>query len=331
MSEVVVVSAIRTAMGSPAGALAPLGAAGLGEVAVRAAVAGAGLAAEAVDAVIFADEIGVTAGGATPGGGLRALMRATERLADGDAGILVAAARTGGPAADPAAALAAVEAIATRHDLTRIELESFALTSRLRAAAAARADRFADEIAPATAGSVAVGRDETIHQPDDPDVLPAPRAARPEAAAEVLAPAAIGAAALVLTRADVARRRGLPVLARLTAAAAVPGPFGTPQAPIVEAARAAAATAGRRLDDIDLVEVDEISAAHALITWRDLGVDLARLNVLGGALGLGGPTGVSDLRMVVTLAHELGRRGLRTGLAAGDDDGIGRAFCLERL
>lgn len=333
MSDVVVVSAVRTAVGTPAGALAPLGAGGLGEVAVRAAIARAGLGAAMVDAVIWADEVGVPNGAALPGGGLRSVMRAADRLAAGDGEVLVAAARGGRPTTDVdgmTEALAAVEAIAGRSDLTRVELESFALTSRLRAAAAARAGRFADEIAPVKPGTGA--QDETIGPPMDGETLPDPQPAAPGAAkatAEALAPAGFGGAALVLTRADIAWRRGLPILARLVTTATARA--ATPDAAIAGAARTAAADARWGLNDIDLVEVDEASAAHALSAWRDLGLDLGRVNVLGGALGLGAPSGASDLRMVVTLLHELRRRALRSGLACADDGGLGRAICVERF
>lgn len=334
MSDVVIVAAARTAVGTPAGALALLGAAGLGDAVVRAAIARAGLAAEMVDAVLFADQIGAPNGAATPGGGLRSLMRAADRLASGDAEVVVAAARGAGPIGDDdrTDALAAAEEIAARCDLTRVELESFALTSRLRAAAAARTGRFVEEIAPVRSGAISLDHDETIRPPTDPRILPDPRPAAPGAAKtsiEALAPTALGGAALVLTRADIARRRGLPVLARLVATAEAEAP-ATPEAAIAGAARAAARSLRWDLDGIDLVEIDEISAVHALTTWRDLRVDLARINVLGGALALGGPHGVSDLRMVVTLLHELRRRDLRTGLASGDDGGVGRAVCVER-
>ena len=336
MSDVVIVSAVRTAVGTPVGALAPLGAGGLGDAAVRAAISRAGLAAEMVDAVLFADEIGAPNTAATPGGGLRSLMRAADRLASGDVEVVVAAARGAGPTDgddDRTDALAAVEAIARRCDLTRVELESFALTSRLRVAAAARAGRFVDEIVPVGSGAISVDHDETIRQPTDPRVLPDPRPAAPGAAKtsiEALAPTALGGAALVLTRADIARRRGLPILARLVATAEAEAST-IPEAAIAGAARAAARSLRWDLDGIDLVEIDEISAAHALTAWRDLGIELARINVLGGALGLGGPSGASDLRMVVTLLHELRRRDLRTGLASGDDGGVGRAVCVERI
>lgn len=336
MSDVVIVSAVRTAVGTPAGALAPLGAGGLGDAAVRAAISRARLAAETVDAVLFADEIGTPNGAATPGGGLRSLMRAADRLASGDAEVVVAAARGADPidgVDDRTEALAAVEAIAARGDLTRVELESFALTSRLRAAAAARTGRFVDEIAPVGSGANSVDHDETIRQPTDPRVLPDPSpaaAGAAKASMETLAPTALGGAALVLTRADIARRRGLPVLARLVATAEAEA-TATPEAAIAAAARAAARSLRWDLDGIDLVEIDETSAAHALTTWRDLRVDLGRFNVLGGALALGGPSGVSDLRMVVTLLHELRRRDLHTGLASGADGGVGRAVCVERI
>ncbi|MCE1238223.1 MAG: hypothetical protein LWW93_17880 [Hyphomicrobiales bacterium] len=340
MSDVVVASAVRTVVGTPSGALASFPSANLGAIVVREAIGRAGLRAEDVDEVIFADELdgGDAPIGVAPGG-LNALALALERFAAGDVEVVVAAARS--PVADrvvvhPSTALGVVEAIAGRRDLTRIELENYALTSRLRAAAAARDGRFADEIVPVNgAASARLGaavRDENLWS-SAALVLPEPRPAawgEGKATAAMVAPPARGAAALVLMRSETVARRGSPDLARLAAAAVAPTSCDAVETAFVNAAHAAMDVAGWRLPDLDLVECDEPTAGHALVARRDLGVDLAAFNVLGGALAFGRPCGACDLRMLVTLLHEMRRREARRGLVACDDAGLGRAVCVER-
>ena len=73
---------------------------------------------------------------------------------------------------------------------------------------------------------------------------------------------------------------------------------------------------GLTLDDIDLIEINEAFAAQYLAVEKDLGLDRERVNVNGGAIALGHPLGMSGTRLLLTLALELGRRGLKRGLAA---------------
>lgn len=338
MSDVVVASAVRTAVGTPSGALASLPSGNLGAIVVREAIGRAGLRVEDVDEVIFADEVDGDDGAMD--GGLRALASAIERFAAGDVEVVVAAARS--PAAEagvvqPASALGLVEAIAGRRDLTRIELETYALTSRLRAAAAARDGRFADEIVPVSVATpsrtLTAAHDENIWSSATALAPPEPRPAawgEAKATSAMLAPPARAAAALVLMRAQTAARRGAPELARLTAAAVAAPSSGAVETAFANAADAALDVAGWRRGDLDLVECDEPTAGHALVARRDLGLDLATFNVLGGALALGRPRGAGDLRMLVTLLHEMRRRGVRRGLVAGAVAGLGRAVCVER-
>lgn len=338
MSDVVVASAVRTAVGTLGGALSPLGSGDLGAIVVREAIGRAGLRPEDVDEVIFADAI--SGGGGASEGGLRALVRALDRFASGEVEVVVAAARSAsgdGSVGAPASALGVVEAIAGRRDLTRIELETYALTSRLRAAAAARAGRFSDEIVPVNVVTpsrmVSVDHDEAVWTAAAAAAPPEPRPAawgEAKATAAALAAPARGAAALVLMRGETVARRGAPTLARLAAAAAAPASGGAVETALANAAGAAVDVAGWRVGDLDLVECDEPTAGHALVARRDLDLDLAAFNVLGGALALGRPCGACDLRMLVTLLHEMRRRGVRRGLVAGDDAGLGRAVCVER-
>jgi acetyl-CoA acetyltransferase len=83
----------------------------------------------------------------------------------------------------------------------------------------------------------------------------------------------------------------------------------------VPATRKALARAGRRIDEMDLVELNEAFAAQVLACVRDLEIDRGRLNVNGGAIALGHPIGASGARILVTLLHEMRRRQARWGLA----------------
>jgi len=88
--------------------------------------------------------------------------------------------------------------------------------------------------------------------------------------------------------------------------------------------------AGLKLDDIDLVEVNEAFAGQILAVAKDLGIDHAKLNVNGGAIALGHPLGATGTRLLLTLAYELRRRGAKYGLAtACIGGGQGIAMILE--
>src|SRR5690606_41097861 len=97
------------------------------------------------------------------------------------------------------------------------------------------------------------------------------------------------------------------------------------------AARLALERAGWRSDDLDLIELNVAFAAQALAVIAAMGWDEARVNVNGGGIALGHPLGASGCRIVVTLLHEMQRRGARRGLATlciGGGQGV--ALCLER-
>jgi acetyl-CoA C-acetyltransferase len=99
-----------------------------------------------------------------------------------------------------------------------------------------------------------------------------------------------------------------------------------------KAAESALHRAGWTIGDVDLVEINEAFAVQALAVIARLGVDPERVNVNGGAIALGHPIGASGTRIVVTLLHELRRRGAKRGLASvciGGGQGI--AICVERL
>ena len=141
-----------------------------------------------------------------------------------------------------------------------------------------------------------------------------------------------GAAALVVMSDAKARALGITPLARVVATAvSALSPEVMGLGP-VEASRRALARAGMRIDDIDLVEINEAFAAQVIPSYRDLGVDIERLNVSGGAIALGHPFGMTGARITTTLLNNLrtydGTFGLETMCVGG---GQGMAIIFERL
>jgi acetyl-CoA C-acetyltransferase len=227
---------------------------------------------------------------------------------------------------------------ARTYQLTRERQDAFALESLTRARTAAASGAFAGEIVPvevpAKGGPVAVQADE---QPErsDPARISTMKPAFAEDGTITAANASSisdGAAALVLTRASVAERTGLPVLARVVAHAChaqAPSLFTTAPAPAI---RNALAKAGWQVGDVDLYEINEAFAAVALIAMDDLALPHDRLNVNGGACALGHPIGASGARILATLLAALearrGRRGVAS-LCIGGGEAV--AMAVERV
>ncbi len=141
-----------------------------------------------------------------------------------------------------------------------------------------------------------------------------------------------GAAAVVVMSDTRARELGVTPLARIASTGvSTLSPEIMGLAP-VEASRQALARAGMTIDDVDLVELNEAFAAQVIPTYRELGVELARLNVHGGAIALGHPFGMTGARMMTTLINGLRATdatiGLETMCSGG---GQGMALVLERL
>lgn len=129
-----------------------------------------------------------------------------------------------------------------------------------------------------------------------------------------------GAAAVVVMSREAAERLGCTVMAEIVADGQVAGPDSSLQLQPANAIRKALERAEMDLDQMDLIEINEAFAAVGLTSARDLGFDEeaieAKLNVNGGAIALGHPIGASGTRVVLTLMHELGRRGGGAGVAA---------------
>jgi len=226
----------------------------------------------------------------------------------------------------PRAVQAADEALA--HGIGRLQQDQWALQSQLRFAAAARRGLLAGEIVPV----MVPGRDGPAEVSQDESPRPDTTAAKLAGLATVHGSATVtagnapglstGAAFLALCAASEADRRGRPVLGSIVATAQVAGPPAQIASIPALAAQAVLRRAGRTLDEVDLLEVNEAFAAVPLVTTLLLaGGDHAgaaalreRTNVNGGAVAAGHPTGATGARLVMTICHELRRRGGGLGL-----------------
>jgi len=214
------------------------------------------------------------------------------------------------------------EAAVQKYGFTRAEQDAFAIETLERAQAAQASGAFDNETielkVPTRNGDVIISRDEKPGMVDPrkiPNLRPAFQADGTITAASASANAD-GAAALVLTRLSVAKTKGLPVLATITAQAShAQDPAWYTTAPI-PAIRQLLARAGWHADDVDLWEINEAFAVVAMAAAKDIGIPRDRLNVNGGACALGHPIGATGARLVVTLCHALAQRGLTRGVAA---------------
>ncbi len=235
---------------------------------------------------------------------------------------------------------ATAENLADRYGITREEQDRYAALTQNRAEAARRAGRFAAEIAPVEVkgrrGAVQVV--DTDEHPRD-GVTPESLARLPAVFREngtVHAGNASGitdgAAAALVTSLGEARRRKMGPLYRLNAYATAgvePDVMGLGPVPAV---RRLLERSGIELSQVDLVELNEAFAAQVLACVRELSLDTERLNVNGGAIALGHPIGASGARVLVTLLHEMTRRGSRLGIATlCISGGMGIAALMERV
>jgi acetyl-CoA C-acetyltransferase len=230
------------------------------------------------------------------------------------------------------------ENVAQRWQITREQQDSFAAASQAKAEAAQKAGRFTDEIVPvkitARRGETIVDTDEHPKHGTTVEVLAKLRPAFDKNGTVTAGNASginDGAAAVVLMTAEAAAKRGLRPLARIVSWATAgvdPAIMGTGPIP---ASRMALKKAGWTAGDLDLIEANEAFAAQACAVNKDLGWDVAKVNVNGGAIALGHPIGASGARVLVTLLHEMQRRNVKKGLATlCIGGGMGIAMCLER-
>lgn len=214
------------------------------------------------------------------------------------------------------------EIIAEKFGVTREEQDRFSLRSHQKAAEATAAGRFKEEIVPVEVkqkkGMVVVENDEPIRGDSSMDTLTKLMPAFQEGGTVTAGNApglSDGASATVVVDREFAKTNGLTELARITGyAASAITPRYIFAAPTIAVKRLLERT-GLRIGDFDLIEVNEAFAAQALANGRELDWDWSRVNVNGGAIALGHPIGSSGSRVLITLIHELRRRGGGRGLA----------------
>ena len=240
---------------------------------------------------------------------------------------------------DPISMGQTAENVARDRNISREDQDAFALVSQQKWAAARRGGMFDDEIVP-----VSVPR-----RKGEPIIVDTDEHPRPEATLEGLAklrPAFAtderatvtagnssgindGAAALLIVEAGAAERMGLSPMALIGSSATAgvaPAYMGLGPVPAV---RKLLGRADVRLDNIDIIELNEAFAAQALACIRELGLDEEKVNPKGGAIALGHPLGCTGARLVVTLVHEMARTGAKRGLATlcvGVGQGVATLF-----
>jgi acetyl-CoA C-acetyltransferase len=211
-----------------------------------------------------------------------------------------------------------------RHGIGRAEQDAFAAASHQRAAAAQKRGTFAEEIVPVEIPQrrgepVLVTSDEQIRPETTPESLAKLRpafAADGTITAGTSSPISDGACAVVVMSRAKADELGLAWLAEIGPHGNVAGPDNSLHSQPARAIRQALGKAGRSVDDLNLVEINEAFAAVGIASSRELGLGEDQVNVNGGAIALGHPIGMSGARLALTLALELRRRGGGLGAAA---------------
>jgi acetyl-CoA C-acetyltransferase len=224
----------------------------------------------------------------------------------------------------------AAEMIAEKWNVTRDDMQAFALESHRRAAQAQDEGRFDREIAPleGVTGDEGIRRDTSVERMAKLRTL----VEGGRLTAAVSSQISDASAAILIASADAVRVHGLTPRARIHHLS-VRGadPIWMLTAPIPATAHALARS-GMTLDEIDLVEINEAFASVVLAWQKEVGYDLAKVNVNGGAIALGHPLGATGARLMTTLLHELERTGGRYGLQTMcEGGGQANVTIIERL
>jgi acetyl-CoA C-acetyltransferase len=379
MTDVAIVSAVRTPVGKFQGGLSDLSAIDLGALVVREAVRRAGIAPETVDECVMgcvlpaglgqnparqaalrgglADTVSALTINMVCGSGLQAVALAAQSIISGVSEIVVAGgmesmsnapyllpqARKGLRMGDATLIDSMVhdglwcgcddqhmgmtgELVAETYSITREAQDAYAVESHHRAATAWQAGRFDAEVLPIARPATKKGSAASEIRMDE--------SIRPDASLEILAqlrPAFKkdgtvtagnapgvndGAAAVVVMSVDRAKALGLQPMAVIRAQAnSGVAPRWVMLAPVTGVQKVLQ-RAGWSIAEVDLFELNEAFAVQALGVSRELGIDLQRVNVNGGAIAIGHPIGASGARVLVTLLHEMIRRDARKGVAA---------------
>jgi acetyl-CoA C-acetyltransferase len=221
------------------------------------------------------------------------------------------------------------ENVAERYGVGRAEQDEFALRSHQRAVAAGREGRFADEIVPVGEFSVDEGprRDTSLEKLSTLKPVFDPEGTTTAGNAPGVND---GAGAVVVTSEEFARKRGLEVLATIVSQGYVADDFAYLARTPAKAGAIALEKAGKTIDDVERVELNEAFSSVVLNSTKMLGADPERVNVNGGAVALGHPIGASGARILGTMIYELRRNGGGLGLAAiCSGGGQGDALLLE--
>jgi acetyl-CoA C-acetyltransferase len=230
---------------------------------------------------------------------------------------------------EPVSQFYAAEKIAEKWNITREDMEAFALESHTRARTAQKEGRFDREIVPFGDFAVDEGpRDTSLEKMASLQLLPGAKTLT----AAVSSPTNDAATAMLIANEAAVKRNGWTPRARIHFLG-VRGadPIYMLTAPI-NATSFALEKTGMSLDDIDLVEINEAFAPVVLAWQKETGADLARVNVNGGAIALGHPIGATGTRLMTTLLHELERTGGRYGLQTMcEGGGQANVTIIERL
>ncbi len=231
------------------------------------------------------------------------------------------------------------ENVAKKYSITREQQDALALASQQKAAAAQDAGKFKDEIIPFSIAQkkgdpIVFSADEFINRKTNAEALAGLRPAFDKAGSVTAGNASglnDGAAAVMVMSAKKAEQLGLKPLARIASYASAgldPAIMGMGPVP---AAKRALQRAGWKPGDLDLLEINEAFAAQACAVHNEMGWDLSKVNVNGGAIAIGHPIGASGCRILVTLLHEMQRRDAKKGIASlCIGGGMGVALTVER-
>lgn len=390
MSNIVIVGATRTAIGSFNGGLASQSAADLGALVIKEAMSRAKVAPAEVCEVIMgqvlsgglgmgpARQAAIAAGVPAEktayavnqicGSGMRSICNGVMAIKAGDAKIIVAGGMESMSNSHHSAFLRngirmgngtlidnmvndgltdvfnkyhmgmTAENIADKYKISREMQDIFAVESQLKAEAAIKANKFVQEIVPVVMqtkkGDVIVAQDEFPRFGATVESMQKLKPAFKKDGSVTAGNASginDGAAAVVLMTEEEAAKRGLTPLARIVSWATAgvdPALMGTGPTP---ASQLALQKAGWNVGDLDLIEANEAFAVQAISVNQDMGWDVAKVNVNGGAIALGHPIGCSGARILVTLMYEMQKRGSKKGLATlCIGGGMGITMCVER-